>query len=146
MERWNQSRTGSTGLPVADSHQRRQRGVAVADRGDRLALPPVLVLQRRAQQGMRLLGHAAHEREASGGLSLSLDLAADRLEVPNLMTGHGTYVGPVEHDDGPARVRRCGLGRIVSDSRDLGCCLSVGRLKLQGDGMSTDAQALMVRR
>jgi len=34
------------------SHQRRQRGVAVADRGDRLALSPALVLQRRAQQCM----------------------------------------------------------------------------------------------
>ena len=34
------------------AHQCRQRGVAVADRGDRLALPPALVLQRRTQQGM----------------------------------------------------------------------------------------------
>ncbi len=34
------------------AHQRRQGGIAVADRGDRDALPPALVLQRRAQQGM----------------------------------------------------------------------------------------------
>ncbi len=34
------------------AHQRRQRRVAVADRADRIALPPALTLQRRAQQGM----------------------------------------------------------------------------------------------
>ncbi len=128
------------------AHQRRQGGVAVADRGDRVALPPALVEQRRAQQDMGLLGHAAHQSEAPGGLSFPLHLAADRLEVPNLMTGHGTYGGAIEHDDGPARVRRCGLGRLVSDSCDLGCCLPVGRLKLQGNRMSAGAQALMVRR
>ncbi len=111
------------------AHQRRQGGVAVADRGHRIALPPALTLQRRAQQCVRLLGHAAHEREAPGGLSFPLHLAADRLEVANLMTGHGTYVGAIEHDDGPARVRRCGLVRRVSDRRDPCCCLPVGRLE-----------------
>jgi len=76
-------------------------------------------------------------------MALSLDLAADRLEVANLVTGHGTYVGAVEHDDGPARVRCCGL---VWDRHDFRCCLSVGRLELQGDGMGAAAQALMVCR
>ncbi len=48
------------------SHQGWQRGVAVADYGDRLALPPALILQRRAQQCMGLLGHAAHHRRSVG--------------------------------------------------------------------------------
>ncbi len=47
--------------------------------------------------------------------------------------------GSMQQGHGPARVRRCGLVRIVSDSRDLGGCLSVGRLKLQGDGMGAAA-------
>jgi len=84
------------------AHQRRQGGVAVADRGDRVAFPPALTLQRRAQQCVRLLGHAAHQGEAPGGVALILHLAADRLEVANLMAGYGTYVGAIEHDDGPA--------------------------------------------
>jgi len=128
------------------AHQRRQRGVAVADRGHWIALPPALVLQRRAQPGMGLLGHAAHHGEAPGGVALILDLAADRLEVPNLVTGHGTYVSAIEHDDGPVFIRCCGLVRLVPDSRDLRSCLPVGDLKLQGDGMSAAAQALMVCR
>jgi len=37
-------------------------------------------------------------------------------------------------------------GRLVSDSHDLGCCLPVGRLELQGDRMGAGAQALMVHR
>jgi len=67
------------------AHQGWQRGVAVADRGDRVALPPALVPQRRARQGMGRLGHAAHHGEAPGGVALMLDLAADRLEVPSLV-------------------------------------------------------------
>jgi len=74
---------------------------------------------------MRPLGHAAHQGKASGGVALMLHLAADRLEVPNLVTGHGTDVGAIEHDDGPARVRRYGLVRLVLDSSDLRCCLPV---------------------
>ena len=95
---------------------------------------------------MGLLGHAAHQGKAPGSVALSLHLAADRLEVPNLMTKHRAHVGTIEHDDGPVRVRCCGLGRLVSDSRDLGCCLPVGCLELQGDGMGAVAQALLVRR
>ncbi len=128
------------------AHQRRQRGVAVADHGDRVALPPALIKQRRTQQCMGLLGHAAHQGKAPGGLSVPLHLAADRLKVANLVTGHRTYVGTIEHDNGPARVRRCGLGRIVSDSRDLGCCLPVGRLDPQGDRVGAGAHALLVCR
>ncbi len=64
-----------------------------------------------------------------------LDLAADRLEVPNLVNGHGTYVGAIKHDNRPARVRRCGLMRRVPDSRDLGHSLPVVRLEPQCDGM-----------
>jgi len=128
------------------AHQRRQRGVAVADRDDRVALPPALVLQRCTQQGMGLLGHAAHQGKAPGGMALMLDLAADRLEVAGLVTRHRTYVGAIEHDDGPARVRRCGLGRLVWDSHDLRCCLPVGRLELPGHRMGAGTQALVVRR
>jgi len=128
------------------AHQRRQGGVAVADRGDRVALPPALVSQRGTQQGMRLLGHAAHQSEASGGVALMLDLAADRLEVANLVTGHGTYVSAIEHDDGPVFIRCCGLVRLVADSRDLRCCLPVGRLEPQGDRVGAVAHALLVRR
>jgi len=57
-----------------------------------------------------------------------LDLAADRLEVANLVIGHGTYVGAIEHDGRPARVRRRGLVRRVLDSRDLRCCSPAVRL------------------
>ena len=92
---------------------------------------------------MRLLGHAAHQGKAPGGLSFSLHLAADRLEGPGLMAGHGTYAGAIEHDGGPARVRRCGLGRLVSDSHDLRCCLPVGRFELQGDRMGAGAQVIL---
>jgi hypothetical protein len=95
---------------------------------------------------MGLLGHAAHQGEATGGVAIVLHLAADCLEVPNLMTGQRTYVGAIEHDNGPTRVRCCGLGRRAPDSRDLGCCLPVGRFELQGDRMGAGAQALMVRR
>ncbi len=63
-----------------------------------------------------------------------------------LVTRHCAHVGAIEHDNGPARVRRCGFGRIVSDRRDLRGCLPVVRLKLQGDGMGAGAQALMVCR
>jgi hypothetical protein len=41
------------------AHQGPQRGVATADRGDRVALPPTLLLQRRAQQCIGPLAHAA---------------------------------------------------------------------------------------
>jgi hypothetical protein len=128
------------------AHQGRQRGVAVADHGDGVALPPALIKQRRAQQCMGLLGHAAHQGEAPGGVTLSLHLAADRLEVANLVARHSTYVGAVEHDDGPVVIRRYGLGRFASDSRHFCGCLPVVRLDLQGDGMGAGAQALVVPR
>jgi len=73
-----------------------------------------------------------------------LDLAADRLEVPNLVTGHCTYVGAVEHDDGPVFIRCCGLVRRVPDSRDLRSGLPAGRLDPQGDRVSAVAHALLV--
>ncbi len=139
---------GCTGPSVAERTSAGRAGqgkVAVADRGHRIALPPALTQQRRAQRRVGLLGHASHQGKALGGLSFSLHLAADRIEVANLVTRHRTYEGAVEDDDGPARVRRCGLGRIVSDSRDLRCCLPVGGLKLQGGGMGAGAQALVVR-
>ena len=128
------------------AHQRRQRGVAVADRGDRLALPPALVQQRRAQQGVGLPGHAAHQGEAPGGVFFMLHLAADRLEVPDLVARHCTNVGAIEHDNGPVVIRCGGLGRLARDNHDLCCRLPVDRLELHGDGMGADAQALVVRR
>jgi len=128
------------------AHQRRQRGVAVADRGHWIALPPALIKQRRAQQSMGLLGHAAHQGEASGRVALSLHLAADRLKVPNLVTRHRTDVGAIEHDDGPVVIRRYGLGRFASDSRHFCGCLPVGCLKLPGHRMGAGAQALVVCR
>ncbi len=100
----------------------------------------------RPQPGSMHHANAAHQGKASGGLSFPLHLAADRLEVPNLVTGHGTYVGAVEHDDGPPPVCRCGLVRLVSDSRDLRCCLPVGRLDPQGDRVGAGAHAFLVCR
>jgi len=97
MERWNHVQDRLHRAARGRAHQRRQCGVAVAGRGDRIAFPPALVLRHGAQQGVRLLGHAAHEREAPGGVALPLHLAADRLEVPNLVTGHGTYVALLLH-------------------------------------------------
>ncbi len=75
-----------------------------------------------------------------------LDLAAGRLEVPNLVTGHGTYGGAIEHDDGPVFIRCCGLVRLVPDSRGLRSRLPVGRLEPQGDRVGAVAHALLVCR
>ena len=76
---------------------------------------------------MGLPGHAAHQGEAPGGVALPLHLAADRLEVPNLMAWHCTYIGAIEHDDWPAccratawvRVRR--LSGMRASSRNEAC-------------------------
>ncbi len=98
---------------------------------------------------MGLLGCAMHHGGAPGGVALMLDFAADRLEIANLvtgMTGHGTYVGAIKHDNGPARVRRRALVRLGRGSRDLRCRLPVDRLELQGDGMGAGAQAFLIRR
>ena len=122
------------------------RGVAVADRGHRFALPPALLQQRRAQQRMGLLGHAAHQGEAPRRAALMLDLAADRLETPGLLTRHRAHVGAVQHDHGPARVGRRGLAGLALDRRDRCCRLPVGGLELHGDGMGAQAHALLVRR
>ena len=111
-----------------------------------MTCPPALILQCRTQHCMRLLGHPAHQGKASGRVTLSLHLAADRLEVANLVTGHGTNVGAIKHDDRPARVRRCGLVRPVWGNRDLRCCLPVARLKPQCDGMGAAAHAFLVCR
>ena len=75
-----------------------------------------------------------------------LHLAADRLEVADLVTGHSTNVGAVKHDDRPARVRRSGLVRLFPDSRDLRRRLPVSRLELQGNGMGADAQATVLHK
>jgi hypothetical protein len=89
---------------------------------------------------MGLLGHAPHQGKAAAAMALMLDLAADHLEVPHLVTRHSTHIRAVEHDNGPARVRR---DRVLNDDRRT---LPIGRLKLQGRGMSTSAHALMVHR
>jgi hypothetical protein len=63
-------------------HECWQGGIAVTDRGHRLTLPPALRPQRRAQQRMGLLGHAAQEGKSSAEAPLLLDLATDTtLEV-----------------------------------------------------------------
>src|SRR5205085_10655361 len=115
----------------------------VADRGYRLALSPALLPQRRAQQPMGLLGHAPHEGEAPAGVALLLDLAADRLEVPDLVARHRTHIGAVEHDNGPARGGPCRL-RAILDRHDRRSCLPVTCLEPQGDGMGPIADVLMV--
>jgi len=74
------------------------------------------------------------------------DLAVGRLEVPNLMTGRGAYVGAIEHDDGPGFIGCCGIVRLVMDSHDLRCGLPVVRLEPQGDRVGADAHTLVRRR
>ena len=69
-----------------------------------------------------------------------LDLAADRLEVANLLARHGADVGSVEHDDGLAGVQN---GCILKHGCRHG--LPVGFLDPQGDCMGAVAHALMGR-
>ena len=72
---------GRHGCLCRRAHQRRQRGIAVADRGNNVAVPPALVQQRRPQQRMGPLGHAAHQGKAPGIAACTPDFAADRLEA-----------------------------------------------------------------
>jgi hypothetical protein len=92
---------------------------------------------------MGLLGHAAHEGEAPAGVALLLDLAADRLEVPDLVARHRTHIGAVEHDNGPARIGPRRL-RSILGRHDRRSCSPVACLNPQGDGMGASAYALMV--
>jgi hypothetical protein len=74
------------------SHQCRPGRVTVADRGHRAALLPTLIEQRRAQQDMVPLSHTPNQGKAATAAALSLDLAADHLEVPHLVTRHHAHI------------------------------------------------------
>src|SRR3954452_15466456 len=92
------------------------------------------------------LGHATHKSKAPAEAALSLDLAADHLEGPGLVTRHGAHVSAVEHDDGSARVDPRGLARAALDRGGLCRWLPAGRLDPQGEGMGAMAHARVVRR
>ncbi len=111
----------------------RQCWITIADDRDRLIFPPALINQGGADQSRGLLCRAANEREPSGWASPDLDLAGDRLEMPNLIPRHRTDMGTVQGDDDLA------LGRLLQ----CGCSLGVGCLKLPSDGVEPIADADM---
>jgi hypothetical protein len=71
------------------------------------------------------------QREPPGWASLDLDLAGDRLEMPNLISRHGTDMGTVQSDDDLT------LGRLLPR----GCSRGVGGLELPSDGVEPIADA-----
>ena len=103
----------------------RQCRITIADDRDRLIFLPALIGQGGADQSRGLLRRAANEREPPGWASLDLDLAGDRLEMPNLIPRHRTDVGTVQGDYDLA------LCRLLQR----GCSLGVGCLELPSDGV-----------
>lgn len=94
---------------------------------------PALIGQGGADQSRGLLCHAANQGESPRWASPDLDLAGDRLEMPDLIARHGTDMGTVQGDDDLA------LGRLLQR----GCSLGVGRLELLSDGVEPIADADM---
>jgi len=107
---------------------------------------PDLVNLSGLMDNAKCFAFVRQHRWPEGVRCLPLHLAADRLEVANLVTGHCTYGGTIEHDNGPSLIGCCGLVRLALDGHDLRRCLSVGRLEPQGDGVGAVAHALLVRR
>ena len=108
----------------------RQCRITIADHRYRSIFLPALIGQGGADQYRWMLCRAADEREPPGWASPDLNLAGDRLEMPDLIPRHGA-AGTVQGDhDLP-------LGRILQRCRSF----SVGYLELLSDGMKPVADA-----
>lgn len=107
--------------------------ITIADDRYRLIFLPALISQGGPDQPTGSLCSAADQREAPSRASPDLDLASDRLEMPDLIPRHRTDVDTVQGDDDLA------LGRLLQH----GCSIGIGSLELPSDGVEPIADADM---
>ena len=93
---WIRPSAGATYPPGAD--EGRQCRITIADHRYRSIFLPALIGQGGADQYRWMLCRAADEREPPGWASPDLNLAGDRLEMPDLIPRHGVDMGTVQGD------------------------------------------------